>query len=682
MSSPKPSSPKRARRAGPATEDREVAASARKTGSEPPALAAVPLATRLPFSPRIAHGWAVIMLGSIALVAFLNSLGNGFVQDDKAIIVENPFVQDLANLKTIFMIPYWPKYSGDLLYRPVAVASYALNYAVSGLRPFSYHLVNVLLHAGNSMLVYGVAWQLFRQQGLAVLAAAAFALHPIHTEAVANVVGRAELLAAGFVLVTWLLYLQREPASTPGSSEGWGPVARSLLLLGSVLSFALALLSKEHAIVLLGLLVLSDVFRATQRLPTCSLAILGRRLWRRLVTTYPPYLVVAAAYLLVRVAVLGTLTSEQLSWIANPLAGADTPTRLLTALRVLGRYLWLLVAPVRLSADYSYNQVPFATSVFEPDVLLPLLGAGAVAWLLGRRAPAVALGFLVFLLALAPVLNVFFPIGTIMAERLLYLPSFGFCVAIAGVVVLAAERLDTIHPSPWLASLPVGAFILLLVFYGGKTVARNQVWATDLGLWRATVATSPNSARAHLNLGSELMDLGDLEGARQAIQAALRIFPNWWDAQNKLGAVLAMQGRLDEAIAAHQGAIRLDPRAPEPYYNLGRAYEMKGLLSEARREFQQAAMRAPSRGSPYLYLGIGVFSFRQGELAEAERWFQRAIEVWPDYLDAHLSLGAVYLKQGRLAKAETEFKRALQIDPNSAKAHQGLGLVLRARGER
>lgn len=680
MSSPKPSSPKRGRRAGPATAAREVAASVRRTGSEPPALAAVPLVPRRPFSPRIAHAWAVIILGTIALAAFLNSLGNGFVLDDRGTIVENPFIRDLADLKTIFVIPYWREYSGDLLYRPLVIVSYAINYAVGGLGPFGYHLVNILLHAGNSTLVYGLLSQLFRQRGLAMMVAAAFALHPIHTEAVANVSGRAELLAAAFVFVAWLLFLQREPILNQDSGEGRGPLARFLLLVGSVLSFALGLLSKEHAIVLLGLLVLSDAFRATQRLPTCSLAILGRRFWRQLVTTYLPYLIVAAGYLLIRVAVLGRLKGEDVGWIVNPLAGADTLTRLLTAMRVSGRYLWLLLVPIRLSADYSYNQVPLATSVFEPDVLLPILGAGAAAWILRKRAPAVTFGFLVFLVALAPVSNILFPIGTIMAERLLYLPSFGFCVALAAVVAMAVEGLADLRAARWLPSLAMAAFVLLLVFYGGKTFLRNQVWASDLSLWRATAATSPNSAKAHYNFGKRLGESGDLEGARYELEAALRIFPTWWDAQDNLGAILLMQGRLDEAIALHQEAIRLEPRAPEPHYNLGRAYEMKGLLPEARREFQQAAIYAPSRGSPYLYVGIGVFSFRQGELNEAERWFQRAVQSWPDYVDAHLSLGAVYWRQGRQGEAETAFKRALQIDPNSAKAHQGLGLVLRARG--
>jgi len=682
MSKPRPSSFKRSRRAGRPTAAREVAAGPRRAGLEFRASAADPLASILPFSLRVTHVRAAGIISALALAVFLNSLGYRFVADDRLMIEQNPMIRDLANLKFMFSSPYWPREYVDGMYRPLLVVTYALNFAVSNLRPFGYHLVNVLLHAGNSALVYGVAWQLFRQQGLAVLAAVAFALHPIHTEVVANVVGRAELLAAAFVFIAWLLHLQRDAASTQGFAQGRSPVVRPLLLVGSIFSFALALLSKEHAIVLPGLLLLSDGLRVTQRMPSPSLAVLWRALWRPLMTIYPAYLAVAGGFVFLRSAVVGTLTMRSTSWVLNPLAGAEYSTQVLTAAKVLGKYLWLLLVPNRLSADYSYNQVPLATSVLEPDVLVPLLGAGAVAWMLRRRAPAVAFGLLAFLVSLAPVSNIFFLIGTIMAERHLYLPSFGFCLALAAMIVLAVERLASLRAPRWLPSLPVAAFVLLLVFYAGKTVVQNQVWATDLNVWRATTVTSPNSAKAHFSLAWALEETGDLEGAKQALERALRIHPRWFEPQHFLGVILSKQGRWDEAIEAHRASIRLNPEVPEPYYNLARAYEMKGMLSGARGELVQAVAAALPRDKALLYLGIGDFSFRHGELSDAERWFERATRSYPDDVKLHLYLGKVYWKLGRLAKANAAFKRALQLDPSSSKAHQGLGLVLRDQGKR
>jgi Flp pilus assembly protein TadD len=165
------------------------------------------------------------------------------------------------------------------------------------------------------------------------------------------------------------------------------------------------------------------------------------------------------------------------------------------------------------------------------------------------------------------------------------------------------------------------------------------------------------------------------------MEAALRIHPTWSEARRLVGVFLSMQGRWDEAIAAHQTSIRLDAQAPEPHYNLARAYEKKGLLSDARRAFERAAELARPRDRPELFLGIGDFLVRHGDLAEAERWFTKATQVFPDYVTAHSYLGYVYWKRGRFPEAKAAFERALRLDPDSVKAHEGLGLVLQAQGK-
>ena len=668
------SSLKEPRRSPPGTATGTIGTGVKSPPSEPPQGTADPLASHLPRALLWGHGKAVTVLAGVAVLAFLNSLWNGFAMDDNFLIVTNRLVHSLGNLKAMFTRPYWPEEYMDGMYRPVLVISFALNHLFSGLRPFAYHLVNILLHAANSALAYALAWQLFRQRGLALLAGAAFALHPIHTEAVANIVGRGEMLAATFAFIAWLLYLQREQGSPPASGR------RSLLLAGSVGGFALGLLSKEHVIVLPGLLLLSDTLLATRRMPAFSLAALGRALWTRCLTAYPAYLVVAGAYLLVRTAVLGTFKLQRILWVLNPIAYSDAATRLLTAVKVLGRYLWLLAAPVTLSADYSYNEVPVATSLLDPDVLLPLPAVGIIAWILRRRAPAVPFGLAVFLVAILPVSNLLFPIGSIMAERQLYLPSFGFCISLAGLVALAVERLAA-HGTPrWLQSVPVGLFALILAFYAGKTVYRNPAWASDLAIWRETTMTSPNSAKAHYSLARSLVQTGDLEGAKEAMATAIRIYPQWGEAQRWLGVILSAQGRWDEAIAAHLASISLDPQHPEPHYNLAKAYERKSQIPDARRAFERAAELALLWNRPRLFLGIGDFLVRHGELPEAERSFERATRSWPTFVDGHLYLGYVYWKRGRLTEAKAAFERALELDPGSAKGHEGMGLVLRSQG--
>ncbi|MBI3780688.1 MAG: hypothetical protein HY278_06490 [candidate division NC10 bacterium] len=268
--------------------------------------------------------YAAWVVAAIALLAYLNSLWNGFVFDDVGIIKENLAIRNLRNLRAIFAAPYWPDPTADLAYRPLVIFSYALNYAMAaGRTAFNYHLVNVLLHAGNSALVYSLLVALFSARGLALVAAAAFALHPIHTEAVASVVGRAELLSNAFLLLSWRWYLQWDEAP---------PRGRIRWLAASIVAFALAIFSKEHVVVLLPLLALTDLLRASERgLP------LGRAIWDKCRTAYAWYLMPIGGYTLARLLVLGRLLSHNVSMVANPLAHTDFPTRSLTAVKVLGK---------------------------------------------------------------------------------------------------------------------------------------------------------------------------------------------------------------------------------------------------------------------------------------------------------------------------------------------------------
>ena len=295
-----------------------------------------PLAAWLP--ARRPNRSAILAIAAIAFLAFANSLWNGFAFDDVPIIKENRAIRQLSNLRAIFGNGYWPE-NRVFLYRPLVIFSYALNYSVVGLKPFTYHLVNVLLHAGNSALVYCLFVALFEARGVALAGAAAFALHPIHTEAVANVVGRAELLANAFLLLGWLWYLKGSDTPAP---------ARTRWVGSSVAAFALALFTKEHTVILPGLLVLSDLLRASERgLP------LGRTIRDKWWTAYAWYFPPLAGYLIARFLVLGGLLTPKFSWIAYPPANADLWTRYLTTIKALGMYLWLLLFPLHLSSDYS-----------------------------------------------------------------------------------------------------------------------------------------------------------------------------------------------------------------------------------------------------------------------------------------------------------------------------------------
>lgn len=670
--------------------------------------------------------WAVAALG---FLAFVNSLWNGFALDDVSIIEENPAIRHLSNLRAIFAAGYWPTGAQDKLYRPLVILSYAVNHAVAGVAPFTYHLINVLLHAGNSALVYLLFVALFSVRGLAAAAAAAFALHPIHTEAVANVVGRAELLANAFLLLSWGWYLKWDEA--PAS-------AKTRWLAASIAAFGLALFTKEHAVILPGLLVLTDLHRTRDR----GLS-LGRMIWEKCRTAYAWYLLPLAGYLAARFFVLGGLLSSQLSWLANPLVDTNRWTRFLTAIKVLGNYLWLLLVPVRLSSDYSYNQIPVSSSPVEPDVLAALLalfvtlGLGVWSW---RRRPAISIGIAIFVVAILPVSNLPFLIGTIMAERVLYLPSLGFCLLLAVAVTAVAAR-------PQWSLLAVGAFGLLLVGYGARTIVRNRDWRSNATIFSATARTSPKSADAHAYLGHNLVGRGDLSGARREFERSLEIYPTYSYALIGLGVVLEKQGHIDEAIRAYQRidrgkryygrarlnlgflALRQERRTDaliefreaarlgflgahdsnhlaEGFFQLGFLTESQAVLETARRhspdvffirrnlaivysrqerwedamrELETSANLKPD--SPEVRLDLGKLYFERGLSAEAEAALEASLELRPNDPDTLNVLGALLIQQARLKEAEKVLLTAIRLRPSHPEAHYNLGVLFSRQGK-
>lgn len=451
----------------------------------------------------------LLLIFLAAWAVYWNSLDGEFVFDDTSIVQNNSQIRSLApsNLKHIFGSHYWQTAAGQGgLYRPVVVLSYALNYAAGQLDPWGYHFINVLLHALSAVLVFLIVQDLFGEGTFAFWSGLLFALHPIRTEAVAYVVGRAESLAALFFLAAWWLYLRGR----------WAAAATAFLL---------AALSKESALTFLAVPVLTDLVR-------------GRKGgWR----AYAALAAAAAAALGLRYAVLGGLAPLAISGSSNPLAAAGTGTRLLTATAVLGKYLWLLVWPAALSADYSFNQIPPLVAPWSATFLAGAAGivaaAGGTAWAWRRSKPLFLCGAF-FLATFSLTSNFLRPIGTIMAERLLYLPSLGFTCAVA---YLATRR----H-----AATP--ALILLAVLYGGRTVARNADWHDHLALFSSAAEVSPHSSLVQANLANALLyGKGDATGAARHAIEALRIEPGDPAAYMTLGDAYAQLGDFPQAVRAY-----------------------------------------------------------------------------------------------------------------------------------
>jgi len=483
------------------------------------------------------QGLAAALLLAIPLVIGFPIVGHPPVFDDHLLLGGNADILEgrLTALDAFFR-RYWgspPEAALNELYRPVAIASLAADARLAGSGPRGMHVTALLLHAFNTLLVYCLVTLLFRRRLTAFLAALFFSIHPIVLEVLAPLSGRADLLAGFFLLAASCL------AILFVRGNGWPSM---LALAGSIIASSLGVLSKEH--VLTAPLVLGALLLATG---------LGPERRGRILIAIGGSAAGVLAALALRVGVLGYLfrsglpsdpQTAYLAWVGNPLLETGVIPRLLTVARIVPKALGLLLLPLRQSADYCYDQIAVEEGL---PGLVSLLGLGiviacAAALLLWRRRhPALwaglAWGVLTFLLTS----NALVPIGALFAERFLYLPAIGSCLAIGALL----ERIARSGKGRPLVA--TAAASILAVLYIALFINRTPDWSSDGALFAATARSSPLCARGHSNHGLTLQREGRLEEATVAYERALAIAPGLTGAGISLTGSLLELDRSDEA---------------------------------------------------------------------------------------------------------------------------------------
>jgi len=528
-----------------------------------------------------------ILLAAVAL-AYGNILPNQFTMDDGLYVLSNSQVTEpsLHALLSTNQI--------SNTFRPVTYATMALNWALGGPEPAGFHLLNLLLHAGVVWLMYLLLQEIFgkssRGKTIAFAAALLFAVHPIHTEAVASVPGRAEMLAAGFLLAAWILHLRDRE-------------------IFALLCFALALLSKESAVAFLPLVLLGDY-------------AIGR--WK-------PRLRYAwiAGTTLVYLGLLwkmqgGRFGLARISLMDNPLAHISPVWRILNALQVAWKYVGLHFYPAVLSCDYSFNQIPMYRDLRHtlPAALAAVAVVALWMWALRKRQTGWALAGGIYLAAFATTANILVPTGTIMGERLAYLPSVGFCLLLALAFSWLVERRRTLA---W------GVLMVVLLALAARTAVRNTDWKNNLALYSSAVRAVPNSSKMHSNLGGEYMMRDQFDLARREYQFALRINPEAPDALSSYGQLEFRQGNYQAAGALMEKALFMSGRE-NPHYDsmvvdfaevLARTNHMDGALEYLNREITESPGYAPAWSSR------AVIRFKRGEFAAARSDAETALRLDP-----------------------------------------------------
>ncbi|MDP6776162.1 MAG: tetratricopeptide repeat protein, partial [Candidatus Latescibacteria bacterium] len=596
---------------------------------------------------------------ALGLVVYANSLENGFTLDDFPIVVNNPLVQTL-DLGRHMSSGYWPDRPEFGLYRPLTVFSYAVNRWVTGMAPTGYHAANLALHLLNGALAFLIALRILGSATAAGLTATAFLLHPVQTEAVNGVVGRAELLVAAFCLLAVLGYHQ---ATSDRVHIRAGPCVTS------VCASLLACFAKEQGVVLLGILVACDVMgrlRCRETVPILGSLVSN---WRR----YVPYAGVVILYLAVRLAAIGSiLLPERPSLVDNPLAHLPVGQRVATAVAVLGKYGRLLLLPHPLSADYSYNQIEAVSSVFDPRlwtglVVLALCALPIVQGLRRRWAPEWGFAVALSAVMLLPAANLLFPIGTAMAERLLYLPCLGFCLLLGR----AFRELTRWRALNWI--LPLVASLLLVV-YGLSTRIRNVDWRDNLTLFSSAARAAPRSAKVRLNLGNELHDRGDLDGELHQYREALRIYPEYVEVHSNMGLAYLALGQPDRALQACLRAIDLHAERSSLWANLGILLVRIRRVGSAAEAFQRALALDP--GNQKALYNYGLACQELGRHEEAARAYLKILEFEPGNVDVAINLGELYNETGYTAETIAVYRRALQHNPLAYRVAYNLAVHL------
>lgn len=676
-----------------------------------------PAAVQRPSNPGATESPAGIPSGiltpwpavALALVVFANSLSNDFAYDDNTIVRDNPRVRSLSDWRQIWLSDWWRPPPGqswgsnplrDRLYRPLTLWTFAVNYAVGGLHPLGYHLVNVLLHAIVCGLVGVLARRLLEDRAAATLAALLFAVHPVHSEAVANVVGRAELLAALFLLIGLLCLLpSRAAQGAPGTPGARGlPAGRTVL---AAIAFLAALLSKETAICYPAVAAIMLYWHFRGRSPG-----LHRWLTTGMLLTIP-----LAVYFPMRlVALEGHLLREQpADPLFNPLVGADARARLILPLTILGHYTRLLIVPARLSCDYGYRIVD-PEQPFEPMTVLGLATAAGMllalrALVRAHRGPdgdarepggadaagvSARLGVLaaISLASYALISNTFLLIGVSMAERLMYWPSAPLLMMVA-VGLVHLWRRHAGRPAGMLYGargvLGLGG-VLLLAALGLRAAVRNMDWANDLELFARDVQSQPRGAHLRACLARELIRLAQqtepgspryfdlVQTADQHLETALTLAPRFADAMELRGYTRGMLGDIAGGIRYLESSSLLAPLKPGAMEYLWR---LRGA-SEGRRQELEAARRAAAEHPQDVQAQreLGRLLLELGHAAEAIGPLESTVQLAPDDAEAWRLLGQALAITQQNQLARQAFLRAVELDPRDWESHANLCTLL------
>jgi len=638
--------------------------------------------TTLPTQPDIR--WPVLVIFLFTIAIYSNTLFNDYALDDLMVCKGNSFTQKgLAGIRDIFawdsFTGFWGKEKHLVAggrYRPFSLAAFAIEKSLTGeFNPMLSHLINILLYALTGILVFIILKNLIRPPngqpwylGFPFLAAMLFIAHPVHTEVVANIKGRDEILALLFSLFTLqltLLYLEKRKTG--------------LLVLAN-LSFFCGLLSKENAIMFVIIVPLTIYF--FKKVPL-----------KKNLTLAIPLFITALIFVFIRFLVLGQIVSTEIprELLNNPFLEATAGQKFGTILYTLGLYIKLLFFPHPLTHDYYPYHIPLV-AFNDPRAIIPaLLYAGLLAYAFYhfRSKSPVIYGILFYTLTLVIVSNLLFPVGTFMNERFIYMPSLGFVIVIT---YLIATKLPSLSKNGAMVRRTVlTVFIAAFLLCSVKTFTRNKVWKDDFTLFSTDVKVSENSIKCNTSAGGDylkkatgetdsIQKLEDYKFSWIYLSKAVRLAPNSINALILYGNIQAMYHKdYKAAIGQYFKVLSLDPEDKTSYNNTIRVLANMDNQTEFRYKintYLTLSHMPPANSEIFSNLGR-LYGRYAANLDSAALCLETAIRISPKEINAYKDLGIIYSMMRDFPRAVEVFRIASSLDPSDAQVKQNLDLTIR-----
>jgi len=621
----------------------------------------------------------------LAFGLYANTLGHKYALDDKIVITENQFttqgfsgISDL--LTTDVFVGFYGKEKNLVTgkrYRPLSLVTFAIEWQLFGKNPFMSHLINLLLYALTGILLYTLMKMVLPDKldnpwylTTPMIIAALYIVHPLHTEVIANIKGRDEILSLLGSLGALYYTLK------------WLDTKKLMHMVLSSLCLFLALFSKENAITFLFVIPVTVHYFTSYEFKDnvkSTLVLAG----------------VSAAYIALRFSLLGVPdTAEATELMNNPFVNSSTSDKFATIFYTFGIYLKLLFFPHPLTHDYYPFHIPIVgwSNIW---VLLSLLIYGLMAFwtILGFKTKKPSFyGIAFYLATFSVVSNVVFPIGSFMNERFMYFPTIGYAIILGIAFTFGIYK--HIPRNKNNMRLVNAVLILMLVGYSYKTISRNTVWENDLSLALADVENSPNSAKANMSAGLSLINRAQEENdaatkRNTIIQAigylnkSLKLYPSYIQPMLLMGNAYYEIEEYENSLLYFEGCLRLRTNYSFSVNNIEHVGDIgvrNGNPDLAIRSYSMLISYTPNNYRLYLKLGQ-VYGREKGNNAMALENFKKALELSPGNIEALNKLGIIYSIQGQNELAIKAFTEVIQKEPDNANTMLNLGITYNNIGE-